>query len=243
MKAIILCAGKGKRTGLSYPKCLQKFSDGTTILEKKLKVLKKIGFKEKNIIFATGFKEDLIKKKTNNSYKYIKNKKFNSTNMIFSLNEVLKKIKSDDICVIYADILFQAKDLKKIILSKKKIITLVDTKWLKKWKLKKNFKDDLEELKLKKNKIVAIGKKTNKINNIDGRYVGITKFSKSVINIFKKKKIMENFLTNNLKLDFTTFLMKLINYNFDVYALKKAIDWYEFDTKQDFKNYEKKFKK
>ena len=63
MKAIILCAGKGKRTGLSYPKCLQKFSDGTTILEKKLKVLKKIGFKEKNIIFATGFKEDLIKKK------------------------------------------------------------------------------------------------------------------------------------------------------------------------------------
>ena len=37
--------------------------------------------------------------------------------------------------------------------------------------------------------------------------------------------------------------MKLINYNFDVYALKKAIDWYEFDTKQDFKNYEKNKKK
>ena len=44
-------------------------------------------------------------------------------------------------------------------------------------KKKKFFKDDLEKLRLKKNKIVAIGKKTNKINNIDGRYVGITKFS------------------------------------------------------------------
>ena len=188
MKAIILCAGKGKRTGLLYPKCLQKFSDGSSILEKKLEILKKIGFKKNNIIFATGFREDLIKKKTNNLFTYVKNKKFNTTNMIFSLNEVLKKIKSDDICVIYADILFQAKDLKKIILSKKKIITLVDTKWLRKWKLKSNFKEDLEELKLNRNRVVAIGKKTNKIDDIDGRYVGITKFYKSIIQDFKKKK-------------------------------------------------------
>ncbi len=242
MKAIILCAGKGKRTGLLYPKCLQKFSDGSSILEKKLEILKKIGFKKNNIIFATGFREDLIKKKTNNLFTYVKNKKFNTTNMIFSLNEVLKKIKSDDICVIYADILFQAKDLKKIILSKKKIITLVDTKWLRKWKLKSNFKEDLEELKLNRNRVVAIGKKTNKIDDIDGRYVGITKFSKSIIQDFKKKKILEKFLLNNLKLDFTTFLMKLINNNFNVYALKKELDWHEFDTKQDFKNYEKDFR-
>ena len=242
MKAIILCAGKGKRTGLLYPKCLQKFSDGSSILEKKLEILKKIGFKKNNIIFATGFREDLIKKKTNNLFTYVKNKKFNTTNMIFSLNEVLKKIKSDDICVIYADILFQAKDLKKIILSKKKIITLVDTKWLQKWKLKSNFKEDLEELKLNRNRVVAIGKKTNKIDDIDGRYVGITKFSKSIIQDFKKKKILEKFLLNNIKLDFTTFLMKLINNNFNVYALKKELDWHEFDTKQDFKNYEKDFR-
>ena len=242
MKAIILCAGKGKRTGLLYPKCLQKFSDGSSILEKKLEILKKIGFKKNNIIFATGFREDLIKKKTNNLFTYVKNKKFNTTNMIFSLNEVLKKIKSDDICVIYADILFQAKDLKKIILSKKKIITLVDTKWLRKWKLKSNFIEDLEELKLNRNRVVAIGKKTNKIDDIDGRYVGITKFSKSIIQDFKKKKILEKFLLNNIKLDFTTFLMKLINNNFNVYALKKELDWHEFDTKQDFKNYEKDFR-
>ena len=44
MKAIILCAGKGKRTGLSYPKCLQNFSDGTSILEKKIKDIKKNWF-------------------------------------------------------------------------------------------------------------------------------------------------------------------------------------------------------
>ena len=44
MKAIILCAGKGKRTGLLYPKCLQKFSDGSSILEKKIRNIKKNRF-------------------------------------------------------------------------------------------------------------------------------------------------------------------------------------------------------
>ena len=39
---------------------------------------------------------------------------------------------------------------------------------------------------------MAIGKKTNKIDDIDGRYVGITKFSKSIVQDFKKK-ILKNF--------------------------------------------------
>ena len=57
-----------------------------------------------------------------------------------------------------------------------------------KMETKTQFKEDLEELKLKRNKVVAIGKKTNKIDDIDGRYVGITKFSKSIVQDFKKKK-------------------------------------------------------
>ncbi len=242
MKFIILCAGKGRRTGLSYPKCLQKFSDGSNILKNNIKLLKNLGFKKKNIIFATGFKENLIKKETDNKYTYIKNTKFRTTNMIYSLHEVLKKIELDDICVIYADILFQLKDLKKIVFSKKNIITLVDTKWLKKWKLKKDYQDDLEELKLKNNQIISIGKKTNNTSNIHGRFVGITKFSKKIIYKFRKEKTLEKSLENNIKIDFTNFLMKLIQEKLNVSVYKKKLDWYEFDTKQDFKNYEKYYK-
>lgn len=239
MKAIILCAGKGRRTGLSYPKCIYNFMDGTSLLEKNIKILKKLGFNNSNIIFATGFKENLIKRKTYDKFKYFINKKYNTTNMVYSLNEVLKRIRSDSLCIIYADILYKANDLKKIINSKKTIITLVDINWLIKWKKKKNYKSDLEELKIKKNKVLLIGKKTRSLVNIDGRFVGITKFSKTVISKFKKEKLLPNFLKKNKKLDFTNFLMKLIKYNMSVYALKKRVDWYEFDTKQDFKNYEK----
>ena len=63
MKAIILCAGKGRRTGFTYPKSLQPFSDGSFLLKKNLQILKEIGFRSSDVIIATGFREDLIKKK------------------------------------------------------------------------------------------------------------------------------------------------------------------------------------
>ena len=52
-------------------------------------------------------------------------------------------------------------------------------------KKKKNFKEDLEELIIKKNKIIKVGKKTKKIDRINGRYVGITKFNKDIIQLLK----------------------------------------------------------
>ena len=37
MKAVILCAGSGTRTGLNYPKCLYKFKDGESLLTKNIR--------------------------------------------------------------------------------------------------------------------------------------------------------------------------------------------------------------
>lgn len=237
MKAIILCAGKGKRTGLAYPKCIHHFSNKTSLLDKNLKNLQNLGFKNREIILATGFRENLIKQKTQNKFNYIKNINYASTNMVYSFNEVLKKIILDDVCVIYADILYQRKDLDEIIKSKKDIITLVDSDWLIKWKKKRAYKEDLEELRIRKNKINLIGKKTNNLENIDGRFVGIIKFSKKIILKIQRRMILQNILRKNSSIDFTNFLMRIIQEKFSVYALKKKINWNEFDTKQDFDNY------
>jgi len=237
MKAIILCAGKGRRTGLKVPKCLYKFSDGSTLLGKNINNLKKCGFKDANIILATGFCESLIKRYTLNKFIYIKNKKFESTNMIYSLNEVIKRIKGADLYLIYADILYNFKDLKKLISSRKDITTMVDVDWLKKWKQKKNYIDDLESLKMKKNEIISLGQKVKNSKNIHGRFVGITKISKKTINHFKKEKKLILELKLNSNLDFTSFLMNLIKKGYTVNTLKKKINWHEFDTKKDFLDY------
>jgi len=157
--------------------------------------------------------------------------------MIYSLNEVIKQIKGADVYLIYADILYNFKDLKKLISSRKDITTMVDVDWLKKWKQKKNYIDDLESLKMKKNEIISLGQKVKNTKNIHGRFVGITKISKKTINHFKKEKKLILELKLNSNLDFTSFLMNLIKKGYTVNSLKKKINWHEFDTKKDFLDY------
>ena len=62
MKAVILCAGLGSRTGFNYPKCLYKFDDGSTLLSKNIEAIKKYGFKNSDIIFIA-INHDKFKKK------------------------------------------------------------------------------------------------------------------------------------------------------------------------------------
>ena len=238
MKIILLCAGKSSRSNLGYPKCLYKFKDGEMLIEKNLKVLKEFGFSNKEIYFATGFKSKLVKNKTLNKYRYILNKKFQTTNMVYSLYQVLKKIKSDEIITIYSDILFEKKCIKKIIKSKYPISTVIDTDWKKKWKKKTNFINDLEELQIYNSKIYSLGKKTLNIKKIDGRFLGITKFSKESIR-YIKENLISKILKKNENIDFTNFLMELIKKNLKIYSISGKFNWYEFDTPEDFKIFKK----
>ena len=156
--------------------------------------------------------------------------------MVYTLINVLKKIKIDKTVIIYGDIIFSFKDLNRISLSNKNLVTLIDFKWKKLWKKNKKIDYDLETLKISKDKIVKLGKKTNEIKNIDARYIGITKFSKKTIKkIINIKKIDIN------KIDMTTFLMQLIKQKFTINYLKSNHDWYEFDNKQDLNIFKKKF--
>ena len=122
---------------------------------------------------------------------------------------------------------------------KKKITTLVDKDWLKKWKLKKNYKNDIEELSIKNDKIVKLGKKTNNLENISGRFVGITKLSRSILKDFQNSKLLDKILKKNKKVDFTNFLMILIKMKYSVNSILKNLKWAEFDTIDDFKKFKK----
>ena len=51
---------------------------------------------------------------------------------------------------------------------------------------KTNFLNDLEELQINNSQIYSLGKKTFNFKDIDGRFLGITKFSKSSITYLKK---------------------------------------------------------
>ena len=98
--------------------------------------------------------------------------------------------------------------------------------------------NDLEELKIKNSEIYSLGKKTYDLKDIDGRFLGITKFSKNTINILKKN-FFTKILRQNKNIDFTNFLMELINNDFKVKAIIDKFKWFEFDNPKDFKIFKK----
>ncbi len=242
MNIVILCAGIGKRFNSKKPKSLTKIFN-KPIIHYTLNSISKIKKNKKNVIFATGYKENLIKKITNNNYKYIFNSKFRSTNMVYTLLNVLKRTNIDTTVIIYGDIIFSYKDLQKLVSSKKDIVTLLDFNWRKLWKTNNKIKYDLESLKILNKKIIYLGNKTNNPKDIDARYVGITKFSKKIVKkllYLNEKKILNKI--NIKKIDMTNFLMELIKKKFVINFVKSKKSWYEFDNQKDLSIFKKKFK-
>jgi L-glutamine-phosphate cytidylyltransferase len=238
MKTIILCAGKGRRMLINYPKSLLKINTKHSILKNIYINFIKQGVKNKDIIFATGYKPELIKKEIGGKINSIRNKKYASTNMVFTLMNAVKKI-DDDIIITYSDIVYDIKNIKKIINNKSQFITFIDKKWKKLWKTKNKLESDSETLKIKDNIILELGKKTKNIKSVQARYVGLTKISKKNLRIIKKiyfdkLKINPVFF---LKIDMTNFFNLLIQNKFNLNYLQIVGKWDEFDDEGDYKNY------
>ena len=236
MQLILLAAGKGSRLPKKYkihPKCQIKIS-GKTLLEHNINFFKK--FKYRSIV--TGFKSEklnsFIKK---NGFKNFKNKKYNNTNMVYSLFKV-RDIKSSNIVVCYADIIFDKSifnDLKK---ESSNSIILLKKNWLKVWRGRMKYnkiKKDAENVKIKNNYLVSIGKKiTNKLPKY--QYMGIVKFKRD--DFYKLKKFFKKI--NNTKLDFTSFLDEAIKSKIiKIKTILTSKFWYEIDNLEDIKFTEK----
>ncbi len=200
MELVVLASGKGtrlKKLNENKPKCLLKINKNKTIIDYISKNFKKF----KRTFIVTGYKHQLLKKYEKKNVKLILNKKFNNTNMVYSLS-CAKKFITDDIIVVYADILFNDKIIDKLIKKKGSLLPLKKD-WLKIWKSRmsiKEIKKDSENIIINKNRILKIGGKYKKYPI--AQYMGIIKFEKKdffkAMNYFIKSK--------NYKIDMTTFL-------------------------------------
>ena len=124
MRLILLAAGKSSRIfkKIKKNKCLIKINNKSLIQNI---VDNAYQASIHNIDIITGFKPENIKKDLINYKKinYIKNSKYNSTDMVYSALLGLKKSKSDTI-ISYTDIFYDINIFKKFIKSKPKLITL-----------------------------------------------------------------------------------------------------------------------
>ena len=238
MKIIILCAGKGRRMFINYPKSLLKINTKHSLLKNIYLNFIKRGIKSRDIIFATGYRPALIKKEIGEKVNFIHNNKYASTNMVYTLMNTVKKI-DDDIIITYSDIVYDIQNIKKIINNKSQFVTFIDKKWKALWKIKNKLESDTETLKIKDNFILELGKKTKNIKSIQARYVGLTKISKKNLELIKTiyfdqvKKNPKRFL----KIDMTNFFNFLIKNDFKLNYLQIVGKWDEFDDENDYRNY------
>mgnify|MGYP001090042042 FL=1 len=159
----------------------------------------------------------------------IHNKKFQSTNMVYSMFLASKFI-NQDVVICYGDIIFNSNVYN--LLNKKGDIIPLNINWLKIWKkrmITKNIKNDAENISIKNNYLSSIGGKIGK-KYPKYQYMGIFKLSnKTYSDLNKFFKVIKN-----SKIDMTSFLnTSIINKKIKLKVKKYKSYWYEIDNKKD----------
>tara|TARA_B110000037_G_C17110104_1_gene501503 strand:+ start:374 stop:1081 length:708 start_codon:yes stop_codon:yes gene_type:complete len=235
MHLVLLAAGKSQRIykDLKKHKCLIKIKN-KTLIDTISHNAKNEGIHKQTII--SGFKGSILKKKLNRHYKYIHNKYYQKYEMVYSILLALKNI-NDDLVISYTDIYYDPKIFNKIFnLNLQNITVPINSEWEKIWNIrKKDIFEDAETLKIKENRIIEIGNKIKKIDDVAGQFMGII-----IIPNRLRKKLIKIILTKKLYKKQTTFLIEhLIKSKFNIEPLMFKSYWYEFDDILDYKNFKK----
>lgn len=245
MKAIILAAGLGTRLGKytkDMPKCMLNFN-GKPLIEWQLETLKKAGISD--IVIIKGYKPEKI---AIPNVKYYINEDYDVTNMVDTLFAAENELDSDTL-ILYSDILYELKLIKKVIESRKDIGVTVDSNYLEYWKERHdNLNEDTESLVIKNGKIIELGETGCNIEKAKYRYVGILKFSGKGCEILKKvyKKNKQLYFDKETpwlrsksfkKAYMTCMLQSIINEGYNVMPIKIEKGWLEFDSVKDYEKY------
>ncbi len=239
MKAIILAAGRGSRMGSatdSTPKCLTKLN-GTPLLDIQINALSSAGLSEIGIV--TGYMSEKLSDRGLHTFH---NPYWEQTNMLTSLTFASDWLRSDECIVSYSDIFYDDKPISYLMASTDDIAITYDPEWLKIWR--KRFNDPLSDAETfridKLSGLVEIGQKPKTLNEIQGQYMGLLKFSPdgwSVVELIKSQVTRSTFD----KMHMTDLLQKIIENNLcSIRAIASHCRWGEVDTVSDLAVYDTK---
>ena len=237
-KVILLVAGEGKRLRpytLDRPKCMVEI-DGISLIDRQLAVLKTEGLDD--IVMIGGYKADMLKRE---GVKLKINSRYYETNMVWTLFSAEEELEGD-VIVSYGDIVYSREILQALLKSTADIAVTIDKEWEIYWRARnENPLDDAETLKLREDgSISEIGQKPKSIDEIEGQYMGLMKFSADGI---KQIKDAFHIAVNNGQLCIrnienaymTDLLQSLINNDSIVTAVLIDYPWIEIDETSDMK--------
>ena len=232
MKAIILAAGRGsrmKKLTEENPKCMV-FFRGKSLIDWQLEALKGAGVNEISIV--TGYKRELLlNKKLIEFY----NHRWMKTNMVKSLICADEWLMDGPCIVSYSDIFYSSEAIKLLLNSNDKLAITFDPNWEQLWT--KRFTDpliDAETFKINKDYIITeIGNKPISLDDIQGQYMGLLKFTPAS---WREAKVICAQLNNiqSDKIDMTSLLQIIIHKgNISIKGIPYFEEWGEFDSAED----------
>lgn len=176
MRAIILAAGRGSRmgaTGNDRPKCLVEL-EGKPLLDRQIAALRNGGVEEIGIV--RGYRAEMLNFP---GLTYFDNERWAQTNMVMSLAEAAAWLKSGPVIVSYADIFYRAGLVRGLAAAAGALVISYDRAWRQLWT--RRFADPLSDAETFRidaaGRLLDIGGKTAKIEDIEGQYMGLLKFT------------------------------------------------------------------
>ena len=239
IKVIILAAGEGTRLRpytLDRPKCMVEI-DGLSLIDRQLRVLDHASIKD--IVIIGGYKIEMLEGKGD---RLKVNPRYSETNMVWTLFSAEEELEGD-LIISYGDIVYSHKILQALLDSKFDISVIIDKQWESYWRARNdNPLDDAETLKLRNDgSIIEVGQKPKSLQEIQGQYIGLMKFSSSGISQIKKifydAKAKGELLGKPLENAYMTDLLQAaINDGVIVNSLPIEGGWVEVDTMDDMKS-------
>ena len=238
-KVILLVTGEGKRLRpytLDRPKCMVEI-DGISLIDRQLSVLKAEGLD--NIVMVGGYKSEMLKRE---GVKLKLNPRYYETNMVWTLFSVEEEL-DGDVIVSYGDIVYSREILQALLESTADIAVIIDKEWEGYWRARNEDPlDDAETLKLRADGTIReIGQSPQALDEIEGQYIGLMKFSAQGVSQMKETfyaavesgELLGKPIENSYMTD---LLQALINSEKLVTSIPVYGDWVEIDTVSDLKS-------
>jgi len=236
MKALILAAGEGTRLRpytADRPKCLVEVA-GRSLLDRQLDVLGAAGVAP--VVVVGGYRAEMLPRP---GIEVLLNPRYATTNMVttlFCAEEAL----AGGALVCYGDIVYARDMVEAVLASDADIAVAIDLAWEAYWRARgEDPLADAETLRLNADdRILEIGQKPSSLDQIEGQYMGLMKFSANGAEILRSAyhgAMAQGSLRGKPveKAYMTDLLQHLVDLGHRVQAVPVCGDWVEVDTVGD----------